>query len=114
MTKQQQYQLNFTKLTIPNWGLSYQCLPKNSNTDAIHLSELLGTLDDIYEVEYFLNQINLALNNQPYEPNLSLNWGNGEECEINPPNALLGWKKYEFPLTELKLILEEWIAFLKS
>jgi hypothetical protein len=110
MSKKDQYKLNFSKVKIDN-RIHYGCSRWGDLPESPYLSELLDHLANI-EAEGLLEEINNAIANKDFEEYYSLDVS-PISLRISPPNIFIN-EIVEFPLSELKILLEEWIAFCKS
>lgn len=113
MTKHEEYYVKFKK----HYGkrVSFSAEQIKVTSDSFHIAHLLNCIDNEIESEALLYEIIAALNGQPYDSEFLIDGSFAyNDCTIVPPNALLGNDEYPFLLTELKLILEEWLNFLKS
>ena len=114
MTKREEYGLDFRK-TITNGNVYYSCVRKNEIVDKNNLLQFLNYLD-IKKTEFLLREVNSFLDTTP-----NPNWTPYEsmvlehiDLTIDYPNLLIDEQPHSFPLTDIKILLQEWLDFLKK
>lgn len=110
MSKQDEYKLTFGERKIDG-TVYYSCSRWGESKESFYLARLLDESHRIESVA-LLEEINNALNRKEYEAYFPLNVSS-VNVEIAPPNIILE-NELAFPLSEMKLLLEEWIRFCKS
>jgi hypothetical protein len=112
MSRKQQYNLVFSKLTVQGYFDSFLCTQVGESAEAHALSNLLYALGRL-EGPSLLEELDNALNNRPFEEYYSPDNANfSDGVQIIPPAAIIN-QQVEVPLTHLKELIEEWIAFTK-
>jgi len=114
MSKKEQYGLEFFKLTA-NGTTGYNCRRINGIVDQNNSLQFISNLD-IKGTEFLLREINAYLNSTP-----NPNWEK-DECmvlehiplSIEYPNFRIDEQPYTFPLTDVRDLLQEWLAFLQT
>lgn len=114
MSKKEQYGLEFNKSTT-NGVTRYGCIMKNGIVDQYKVLQFITFLD-IEKTEFLLRDINAYLNTTP-----NPNWEK-DECmvlediplSIEYPNFRIYEEPFTFPLTDIRDLLQEWLAFLQT
>ena len=114
MSKKEQYGLEFYKIN-PNSNTSHNCRRINGIVDQNN-SLLFITNLNIKKTEFLLREINSYLNVTP-----NPNWTTYEsmvlehiELHIEYPNFRIDERPYTFPLSDIRDLLQEWLAFLQT
>ncbi len=118
MSRRQEYNLRFYKKESPGWPASYYCDGIESDNRSGFISIILSRQNDLWSVDTFLEEIELAENGnfqdmeEFWQPD-SLT--DDLRCYITPPNIILGKDhNYTLPLQHFKEFLLEWKEFLQS
>ncbi|NOQ72106.1 MAG: hypothetical protein GQ574_08900 [Crocinitomix sp.] len=112
MTTKENYHLTFSKVRSRNIGFVYTCTPNDPRIEgSATLSNLLEHLADD-EAKFLLEEVNLVISGAVFQDNYSLNNGAHVWVDFEPPNALIS-DIHLIPLTDLKELLEEWIAYVE-
>jgi hypothetical protein len=113
MTQEEKYNLKFEKKLIVGYSPVYHCLAQNDSQNTVFLSELLSTLGD-FEAGELLEELNFAINGEYYEECYRQDGALfNDSIQIKPPIVIINMQ-FEFPLMELKLLLDEWVLFCKA
>jgi len=114
MMIKKKYGLQFEKITDKEFDyISYSCSPTPSIPGSGFLALLLDMVSD-EEPEFLLEEIDAALNEKEFEEYYFPNNAQGNNgVHISPPNAIIK-EAFALPLTELKILLEEWIDFINA
>lgn len=114
MSKKELYGLEFNKLTN-NGKTKYGCIRKDGIVDQKNTLQFINNLD-IKKTEFLLREVNSYLNATP-DPS----WTVYEsmvlehiELHIEYPNFRIDERPYTFPLSDIRDLLQEWLAFLQS
>jgi hypothetical protein len=114
MSIKDKYGLEFFKIN-PNSNTSHNCRRINGIVDQNNSLQFITNLD-IEKTEFLLREINAYLNTTP-----NPNWEK-DECmvlehiplTIEYPNFRIYEQPYTFPLTDIRDLLQEWLAFLHT
>jgi len=113
MAIKEEYGLSFERLKVVDWGLTYTCSGSSSIEGSGSLALLLDMLSD-NEPQFLLDEVELAITGGSYEEYYSPDGAQGHNgVRIVSPNAIINGT-FTMPLTELKLLLQEWIAFVEQ
>lgn len=113
MSKRQQYNLTFSKITTSGFSDSFVCTRAVKTTEALVLSGLLNSLGE-REGPQLLEEIEHALNNLPFEEYYTADGVIlSDGVQIIPPNAIIS-QQIQLSLIELKSLIEEWVEFINS
>ena len=110
MSKKEQYGLDFTKSTT-NGVTRYGCIMKNGIVDQyndlqfLNYFDIVDTQDMIIEINSHLIGSQIGLNVQFFE-HIELEFV-GDQLRIDE-------QPYTFPLTDIRDLLIEWLAFLQT
>jgi len=114
MSIKDKYGLEFFKIN-PNSNTSHNCRRINGIVDQNNSLQFITNLD-IEKTEFLLREINAYLNTTP-----NPNWEK-DECmvlehiplTIEYPNFRIYERPDTFPLTDIRDLLQEWLAFLHT
>ncbi|HEV7348619.1 hypothetical protein [Telluribacter sp.] len=107
-----QYNLEFGKIKHNNW-VEYRCY--TNNIAYRRLAEKLRIMHPV-ECEGLIEDIELAESQQYFEEYFSLNRSGAsddEEIKIDPPNIIID-KVLSIPFNDMKLLLQEWLDFIRK
>lgn len=114
MTKRDEFGLKFFKI-FSDGEVGYNCIRENGITDENSLLQFVNYLD-IESTEFILQEINFYLDNSP-----NTNWTPYEsmvldqvDLVIDYPYLIIDEQPHIFSLSDIKLLLEEWIEFLQD
>jgi len=112
MSRKQQYNLVFSKFAVHGYRDSFLCTEVGESAEAHALSNLLYALGR-WEGPSLLEELDNALNNRPFEEYYSPDNANfSEGVQITPPITIIN-QQITVPLSHLKELIEEWVAFTK-
>jgi hypothetical protein len=115
MSRKDKYKLVFSKV-VSKTSFRVRCFCESTISDntSDELATLLNVISD-REGEFLLEELNLALSGGDYEefytPDGVVMTNDG--VQITPPNVIIN-DSAELPLSEFKLLVEEWVEFCKS
>lgn len=114
MTKKEKYGLDFIKLSN-NGLIGYNCIREKQIVDKNNLLQFLTYLDES-ATQILLREVNSYLNGFP-----DLSWTPYDsmvlehiDLQIYYPNFIIDGQSDIFPLTDIRDLLQEWLAFLQS
>lgn len=116
MTKHEQYNVKFSRFFHSRLNqYMYEAIRIIYTRESFVIKEMLNTLH-IIECRLLLDEINKALNGQPFEPEFDYgnrSFSDNDYIEIKN-NGTIDIGTVIFPLADIKQLLEEWIAFAKD
>lgn len=111
MTKQHEYKLNFEKIVSNSGSIFALCWPNDlSHVGSAEIASLFRSTGKD-EMEYLLEEVDNAIAGSSFEDVVSF--------DTSPSNVLLSLfnvtiDSVAIPLSDVKLLLEEWIHYLES
>lgn len=113
MTKREQYGLSFSKIQRSSDGSTVNICKKNGTVNQYSTLQVIQQLNKV-EAMALIEEINNALNGVYYEEYFVSDGTESDSIQLSTPNVILGENDFIIPMSDLKLLLQEWLAFINT